>query len=129
MSSMTLRNSRSTHNPLQILSSLADMFNAALYESAIISITDPRGVITYVNDQFCLISGYSADRIIGQHHRIIKSDYHSASFYKEIWEVISVGQTWRGEICNRNQTGNLYWLHTTIIPFLTERGIAGLNEL
>jgi PAS domain S-box-containing protein len=94
----------------------------ALDEAAIVAITDARGVITGVNDKFCRISGYSAKELIGQTHRLIKSDHHPPEFFKHLWQTISRGQIWHGEICNRNKFNQTYWVDSTIVPFLNQAG-------
>jgi len=89
---------------------------------AIIATTDTSGVITDVNDKFVEISGYSRQELIGQTHRIVNSGYHSDEFFADLWETISSGKPWEGDICNKNKKGELYWVHTTITPHLDDQG-------
>jgi PAS domain S-box-containing protein len=110
----------------------AESLRATLYERerqqqaldahAIVSAADVSGIIIYVNDRFCEVSGYSPDELLGQDHRVVKSSGHPPEFYRDMWFTIGQGNIWRGEVCNRRKDGSLYWVETSIVPFLDNTG-------
>jgi PAS domain S-box-containing protein len=99
-----------------------DHLKSAIDESAIVAITDSKGVITYVNKKFCAISKYSSEELLGNTHRIINSKYHSKEFFIDMWKTIAQGKVWEGELRNKAKDGSYYWVHTNIVPFMNEQG-------
>ncbi|MDH5476217.1 MAG: PAS domain S-box protein [Cyclobacteriaceae bacterium] len=94
----------------------------ALDQSAIIAITNVKGEITYTNEMFTTISGYSNEELIGADHRIINSGYHPKSFFKDLWKTIAQGKVWNNEVKNKAKDGSYYWVNTTIVPFVNDKG-------
>lgn len=94
----------------------------AVGQHAIVSVADRKGGITYVNDKFVEISGYSRQELVGQNHRLLKSETHPPEFYRSLWKTIAGGETWHGEVRNLNKNGEPYWVKATIIPFVNDQG-------
>lgn len=105
-----------SNNELQKLQNEMKMRQDALDEAAIVSETDPKGNITYCNDNFTKISGYSREELLTQNHRLINSGYHSRKFFADMWETITSGKVWQGQIKNKRKDGSLYWVDSTIAP-------------
>ncbi|MBE9102299.1 GAF domain-containing protein [Vacuolonema iberomarrocanum] len=105
------------------LSAVTSPLLAAQNEHCIVSIADAQGRITYVNDRFCEISWYTRRELIGQTYCCVNSGCHSAEFFRELWETISSGHVWQGEICNRTKTNFRYWQETTIVPAADAQGV------
>ena len=94
----------------------------AMDQAVVVAFTDVQGNISYVNDNFCQISGYARDELLGKNHRILNSGFHSEAFFRDIYRQINKGQVWHGEICNKAKSGSLYWLDTTIVPQFDQDG-------
>jgi PAS domain S-box-containing protein len=88
----------------------------------IVSIADRAGRIIQINDAFCDISGYSHAELLGQSHRVLNSGLHAHAFWVEMWQTITSGTPWRGEVCNRAKDGTLFWVDTFIAPFVGDDG-------
>ena len=101
---------------------LRKLHQAVHQASSTIVITDPAGTIEYVNPQFCRVSGYSLEEVIGQNPRRLRSGEQDDEVYRELWETISSGREWHGELRNRRRDGSLYWEDVSISPVLDERG-------
>lgn len=114
-------NKKSTEKISHLNKELTDI-KLALDASTIIAITDHQGTIMSVNDKFCELSKYNEEELIGQNHRILNSGHHSNDFFRDMWKTIGSGQIWKGEIQNKAKDGSMYWVDTTIVPFLNDKG-------
>ena len=110
-----------SYDELELTLSELSQQKFAIDQHSIVATTDVKGTITYANDNFCRISKYSREELIGQNHRMIKSGYHPASFFEEMYRCIAKGMVWHGEICNKAKDGKLYWVNTTVVPYLDNK--------
>ncbi|WP_375578985.1 PAS domain S-box protein [Marivirga tractuosa] len=97
-------------------------FEKALDKAALVSITNITGNIEEVNSEFCRVSGYSKNELIGQPIEILESDYHSPKFWNDMWQKIKTGQIWRADIKNKTKTGEFYWVDIIISPIKNHKG-------
>ncbi len=97
-------------------------FKNAIDTAALVSLTDIKGEILMANDNFCQLSGYSLGELIGKNHNVVNSGFHSKEFWKEMWQTIGRGNIWQSEVCNKKKNGEIYWVDSTIIPFLNDSG-------
>ncbi|HEY8280698.1 MAG TPA: ATP-binding protein [Bdellovibrionota bacterium] len=95
---------------------------SALDTFAIVSITDANDRITHVNDNFCHLTKYSREEILGNTHKLFNSGQHSKGFFEELWKTVSSGQVWEGDIQNKAKDGSLFWVDTSIVPIKDEQG-------
>jgi PAS domain S-box-containing protein len=95
---------------------------STIRDHAIVSVGDAEGNILEVNDGLCRVSGYSREELLGKNHRILNSGHHPDSYWTEVWTTIAAGKAWRGQVCNRNKAGGLYWVDSIIAPILDAQG-------
>lgn len=93
-----------------------EQFKYALDQIAIIVIFDKNYIIKFVNKNFCDITKFTEEEVIGKTNSIIRSDEHSNAFFDELWNTISLGKPWSGEIKNKTKDGNFFWTSTSIVP-------------
>src|ERR1039457_4984362 len=97
--------------------------SAALEAAAnAIIITDRAGAVIWTNSAFTRLTGYSAEEVVGQNTRFLKSGQHDQTFYQNLWETLLAGRVWHGELINRRKDGSLYAEDNVITPVRDERG-------
>jgi len=110
-----IKNLKISNKEIKDITEILDKF-------ALVSITDKNGIITSVNKRFCDVSKYSEKELVGNNHRILKSDKHSPEFYNNLWNTISNGKIWEGQIKNKAKDGSHYWIQTIISPIFDING-------
>jgi len=100
-----------------------DALLQALNNSALVSVTDLYGKIISVNKLFCEASGYTEEELIGNNHSLLNSGYHNVHFWKDLWETILQGKSWRAEVCNKTKNGTIFWVDTIINPIYNTAGV------
>lgn len=100
-----------------------ETFKRALNYAAEVTITNTKGEIIDVNDKFLERTGYTREELIGKTHNIVNSNYHPREFFKNLWDTITEGKIWRGEVRNQTKNGETYWVETTIIPLTNEEDV------
>lgn len=109
-----------TLGELRYKNKILEEYKKAIDKSTIVSKANLKGIITYVNDKFCEISGYSRDELIGKNHNIVRSSHMPKEVFKELWEAIKNKETWSGVIENRAKNGTSYFVQATVIPILDD---------
>lgn len=105
---------------------LADAHRRALESHSIVSMSDTKGIITYVNDRFCQVLGYEREALIGQSYSVINSHRHSPAFFTNLWTTVNSGQSWEGEVCNQTKDGRFIWFDNIVVPLYDDsRNVTG----
>ncbi len=102
--------------------SFLDSYKMAIDETSIVSKTDPKGIITYINKKFCEISGFSKQELLGMSHNVVRHRDMPKDAFKEMWETIQAKKIWHGVVKNKTKDGSFYIVDATIIPVLDSRG-------
>jgi PAS domain S-box-containing protein len=101
---------------------LLNQYREAMDSSLIVTMTDAEGIITYVNDNFCKISGYSLEEAVNQSHNLVRHPKTNPEYYKKLWETIKKKQIWKNTIRNQKKDGSTYYVSMSIIPFFDIEG-------
>ncbi len=92
----------------------------AIEKSNIVSKTDTKGIITFVNDEFCAISGYTKKELIGKNHNIVRHPDVPASTFKTLWNTIKAKKIYKSTVKNRAKDGSTFYVNTTVVPILND---------
>lgn len=91
-------------------------------KTMIVSETDEKGIIIYANDDFCSISGYTKEELIGQPHNMVRHPDMPSAAFKDLWSTIQAGKIWKGIVKNKTKDGNYYWVNATAYPSTSSNG-------
>ena len=97
-------------------------YKKALDQQALVSATDTNGIITYVNEKFCEVSGYSQFELMGEDHRVLNSGHHPKEFFQDLWTTVLSGRQWKGKVKNKTKSGDYYWVDSTVTPIVNRNG-------
>ena len=117
----SLKKLKAEQKELKRKSNILRQYNKATKSSNIISNSDLKGNITYVNDTFCEVSQYKREEIIGRPHNILRGE-EDPEVFKNLWTTIKSGNIWRGNLKNKKKDGTYYYINTTISPIFDEDG-------
>ncbi len=95
---------------------------AVIHSPSTVVITDPEGIIEYVNPKFTEVTGYTPEEAIRIRPSILKSGFHSKDFYTEMWKTLKTGNIWQGEICSKKKNGEIFWESTSISSIKDKEG-------
>ncbi len=122
LSFIVLGNKTKYKKELKKINTLLDQYKNVVDYNSIISKTDLKGKITYANEKFCKVCGYTKQELIGKNHNIVRSKDTPKDIYKELWDTIQKKQTWQGILKNRTKNGENYYVESTVMPILDEKG-------
>ena len=111
-----------TQNELDDSIKILDQYKMVLDQSSIVSKTDAKGTITYVNDAFCRVSGYSREELIGKNHNMVRHPDTPSELFKDLWKTIQSGKVWKETFQNLSKEGNPYYVKTVIAPIFDDAG-------
>jgi len=118
---LNILNKESQHRIGAVVTPLENQ-TIAMNAHTLLSMTDKQGIITYVNEKFCQISGYTEEELVGKKHNVLNSNNQPKSYWLDMYQTVLAGKTWHDEVCNRAKDGHFYWVDTTIVPNYSRTG-------
>ena len=86
----------------------------------LVSETDAKGIITFANEEFCKVAGYSKEELIGQSHNIVRHKDMPKAAFEDLWKTVKEGNVWQGYVKNNTKNGGFYWVYATVYPYVNE---------